>query len=63
MGTEVPWRLHFQTLRVAFFHGQLRKVKVMLKVDRKTDCTEIERRIDLSGRDVQIFYVADMIAD
>jgi hypothetical protein len=37
-GTEVPWRLNFQNLQAACFHGQLRKVRVALKVDRKTNC-------------------------
>ena len=39
-GTEIPWRLHFQNLRVTFFHGQLQKVAVMLKVKRKTELCE-----------------------
>jgi len=37
MGTEVPLRLNFQNLRVACSHGHLKKVTVMLKVDRVTD--------------------------
>jgi hypothetical protein len=35
-GAKVPWRLHFQSLRMAFFHAHLRKVTVMLLVDRET---------------------------
>jgi hypothetical protein len=35
--TEVPWRLHLQNLRVALFHGHLKKVRVVLKVYRKTE--------------------------
>jgi hypothetical protein len=51
-GTKVPQRLHFQTLQTPFFHGHLKKVRVMLKVDRKTDLSEIRKRIDVFRRDV-----------
>jgi hypothetical protein len=51
-GTEVPQRLHFQNLRVACSHGQLKKVVVMLKPDRKNDLSEIKRRIDVFRKDV-----------
>jgi len=34
---QIPWRLRFQNLLVAFFHGRLQKVRVMLKVYRKTE--------------------------
>jgi hypothetical protein len=40
---------------VALFHGHLRKVRVMLKVDWVTEYVGIEERIDLLQRDVQIF--------
>jgi len=46
-GTDAPWRLHFQNLRVAFFHGHLKKVKVVLKVNRRLNCVGIKTRIDL----------------
>jgi len=36
-GTEALWRLHLQNLLVAFFHGRLQKVRVMLKVNRVTE--------------------------
>ena len=36
-GTPFLWRLHFQTLLVAFFHGHLLKVVVMLKVNGNTE--------------------------
>ena len=62
-GTEIPQRLHFQALLVAFFHGHLKKVRVMLKVDRKSDLSEIKRRIDVFRRDVQIFHVVDLTSD
>ena len=42
----------FKTLGVALFHGHLKKVTVMLKVDRKTDLSEIKKRIDVFRRDV-----------
>jgi hypothetical protein len=45
----------FKTLGVALFHGHLKKVRVVLKVDRKTEYVGIEERIDLLQRDVQIF--------
>jgi hypothetical protein len=51
-GTEIPQRLHFQNLRVACSHGHLKKVAVMLKVDRKTDLSESRKRIDVFRRDV-----------
>jgi hypothetical protein len=51
-GSKALWRLHFQNLRVAFFHGHLKKVRVVLKVYRKTDLSEIRVRIDFFGRDV-----------
>jgi hypothetical protein len=62
-GSKAPWRLHFPTLRVACSHGHLRKVKVMLKVDRKTELSEIRKRIDVFRRDVQIFYLLDLTSD
>ena len=44
-GTEVPQRLHFQTLGVALLHGHLKKVVVMLKVDRVTELLgELKRK-------------------
>jgi hypothetical protein len=46
-GAEVPWRLHFQTLGVAVFHGHLKKVAVVLKVHPVAEWTKIERRIEL----------------
>jgi hypothetical protein len=48
---------------VALFHGHLKKVAVMLKVDRKTDLSEISKRIDVFRRDVQSFYMADLTSD
>jgi len=51
-GTEVPQRLPFKTLGVALFHGHLKKIAVVLKVDRKTDLSESRKRIDLFRRDV-----------
>jgi len=42
----------FKSLGVALFHGHLKKVAVMLKVDRKTDLSESRKRIDLFRRDV-----------
>ena len=44
-----------QNLRVAFFHGPLRKVAATPKVCRKNDRAEIRVRIDFIGGDVQIF--------
>jgi hypothetical protein len=35
--TEVLWRLDSQYLLVAFFHGRLQKVRVVLKVERRTE--------------------------
>ena len=32
----MPWRLTFKNLQMAFFHGHLRKVRVMLLVDLET---------------------------
>jgi len=37
---------------VALFHGHLKKVAFMLKVDRKTDLPESRKRIDVFRRDV-----------
>jgi hypothetical protein len=54
-GTEVPQRLHFQTLGVAIFHGHLKKVRVMSKVYRKTEYVRIRRSIGLPGLNVQPF--------
>jgi hypothetical protein len=51
-GTEIPQRLHLQNLRVACSHGQLKKVAVMLKPDRKNDLSEIRKRINVFRRDV-----------
>jgi hypothetical protein len=51
-GTEVPQRLHFQTLGVACFHSHLKKVAVRLKVCRETDLSEIIKRIDVFRGDV-----------
>jgi len=51
-GTEVPQRLHLQNLRVACSHGQLKKVALMLKPDRKNDLSEIGKRINVFRRDV-----------
>jgi hypothetical protein len=62
-GTEVPQRLHFQTLRAALFHGQLRKVRVTLKVNWKTDLSEIRERIDFFRRDLQSLDMPDMTND
>jgi hypothetical protein len=53
----------FKTLWVALFHGHLRKVRVMLKVYRKADLSEIKERIDAFRRDVQLFYVVDVAPD
>jgi len=61
--TEVPQRLHSQNLRVALFHGQLRKVRVVIKVDRQTDLSEIRERIDFFRRDVQSLDMPDMTND
>jgi len=47
-----PGSFTFKTLGVALFHGHLNKVIVVLKVDRKTDLSEIKKRIDLLSRDV-----------
>jgi hypothetical protein len=49
-GTDVPWRLRFQDPRVAVFHGHLRKVSVMLQVNRVTELWGIKKRIDLLAR-------------
>jgi hypothetical protein len=35
----------------------------MLKVDRKTELSEIRKRIDVFRRDVQIFYLLDLTSD
>jgi hypothetical protein len=43
-GIDVPWRLHVQNLRAALFHGQLRKVRVMLKVYRVTEMSENQKK-------------------
>jgi hypothetical protein len=55
VGNGVPRRLYLQNLRVAFFHGPLRKVAATPKVCRKNDRSEIRVRIDFIGGDVQIF--------
>jgi hypothetical protein len=39
------------------------EVRVMLKVDRKTNCLGIDWRIDLFWRDVQSLYLPDMMSD
>jgi len=36
-GKDVPRRLEFETLPAAWFHTLIQKVRVMLKVDRKTE--------------------------
>jgi hypothetical protein len=36
-GNEDPWEASLSNPSVAFFHGHLRKARVMLKVDRKTE--------------------------
>ena len=46
-GTEVPWRLHFQTLGKALFHGHLKKVAVVLKAHQVAEWMKIESRIEL----------------
>jgi hypothetical protein len=61
--TEVPWRLHFQTLGVALFHGHLKKVRVTPRVYGKLILPEIGTRIGFSRGDVHIFYVADITMD
>jgi hypothetical protein len=53
--TEVPQRLHFQTLRVARFHGHLQKVRVVLKVHWVTELSRIVLRLDSFRGDVQNF--------
>jgi hypothetical protein len=53
----------FKTLGVALFHGHLKKVTFMLKVDRKTELSRIGLRIDLIGGDVQMFYLIDLTSD
>jgi hypothetical protein len=62
-GIGVPQRLHFQNLRVACSHGHLKKVAVMLKVNWKTDLSEIRERIDFFRRDVQSLDMPDMTND
>jgi hypothetical protein len=44
-GTGLPWRLHLPHLRVAVLHGHLQKVRVMLKIDQKTELFWDKRRI------------------
>jgi hypothetical protein len=61
-GTEVPQRLYFQNLLVAYFHGHLRKVKVMLKINRKT-YFGIYYLITPLRKNIQIFYVTDIAPD
>jgi hypothetical protein len=48
---------------VAISHGHLKKVRVALKVYRKTDLSEIRKRIDVFRGDVQLFYVIDIAPD
>jgi|PlaIllAssembly_1097288.scaffolds.fasta_scaffold3632855_1 hypothetical protein len=62
-GNQAPQRLRFQTLGVAISHGHLKKVRVALKVYRKTDLSEIRKRIDVFRGDVQLFYVIDIAPD
>ena len=62
-GAKVPWRLHFQNLRMAFFHGHLRKVRVGQKVHRKTELFCDKIRIDDFGEMSRFFYVTDVAAD
>jgi hypothetical protein len=38
------WRLHFQTLPAAWFHTLIQKVRVMLKVDRKTELSGNQKK-------------------
>jgi hypothetical protein len=48
---------------VARFHGQLRKVKVVLKVNWKTElCGNYEKDRPF-GENVQIFYLSDLTSD
>ncbi len=54
-GTEVPWRLHLQDLLVAFLHGRLQKVRVMLRLKKFTECVGFRARIRVSEADVQTF--------
>jgi len=51
-GNQAPQRLRFQTLGVAISHGHLKKVRIALKVYRKTDLSEIRTRIDVFRTDV-----------
>jgi len=59
----VPWRLHFQNLRVACFHCHLRKVRVGLKVYRKTELFRDKIKDKPFWENVQIFYLADIEAE
>jgi hypothetical protein len=60
-GIEVPWRLRFQNLQMACFHGHLLKVRVLLKVDRKTELFEDQNKNRAFWGNVQKFYLADMV--
>jgi hypothetical protein len=42
----------FKTLGVALFHGHLKKLAIMQRVNRVTESVRIERRIDLLEGDV-----------
>jgi hypothetical protein len=62
-GTMFLWRLHFQNLRAALFHGQLLKVRVMLKVYRVTEFCVTKSQDRPFWKDVKSLYLLGMIID